>query len=167
MSPSQTASRPRRSPIIRLGNAIGGLFMLVGGPVAGYFLLNIVLEARRSINWPVVPGVIQDSHVENRSVLNHNAFCAVLTYTYRVGPSDFTGSRIRTSDGELPTADLASRELRGLSIGTSVAVYYDPAAPGSSVLKPGARWQEYALLIVPFVMLGMGFKACNAALNQR
>jgi hypothetical protein len=165
--PTITRAPRRVSPILRIGWTIGGLFLLAGGPISGYFLGNMVLEARRSATWPVVPGVVQDAHVEDRSALNHGAFYAVLAYTYRVGSNDFAGSRIRASDGELPTAESASSELVGLSVGTPVTVYYDPVAPESSVLKPGARWQEYALLMVPVVMFCLGLLALYGAFHRR
>lgn len=140
------------SPIVRFGIWMGALLMLISAPVSGYFLLQIFLKAKASQTWPSVPGVITKAEVADK----FGRFQADVSYTYTVDGRNLVGSRIRASDGEFNVRDGAVQALQGLAKGQQVNVYYDPSNPGYSLIQPGAGFQEYALLVVPFVMVGIG-----------
>ncbi len=142
-----------QSPIVRFGFAVGAFFCLVGGPISGYFLTMIFLEAQASGSWPAVSGTILKAEVGTTGV---DRYFADVRYNYRVGANEFTGSRIRASDGEFDVRDGAEQAIRGLSVGQAIPVFYNPTDPKQALLKPGVGFQEYALLLVPFIMFGFG-----------
>ena len=141
------------SPIVRFGIGLGAFICVVSAPISGYFLTRIFLEAQASSAWPSVMGTLTKAQVGEKSV---GRYFADVAYSYRVGTSEFTGFRVRASHGEYDIRDGAVQEIRGLTPGQQIAVFYDPANPRSAVLQPGAGFQEYTLLFVPLIMCGMG-----------
>src|SRR5688572_26282110 len=95
-------SNDGQSPIVRFGFAIAAFFCVVGGPISGYFLTKIFLEARASASWPSVSGTVTRAQVGNTGV---GRYFADVGYTYRVGEDEFTGSKVRASDGEYNARD--------------------------------------------------------------
>lgn len=83
-------------------------------------------------------------------------FFADVAYTYHVGDADLTGSRIGSSDREYNIRDGALQDIDGLTVGSPVGVFYNPANSRQSVLRPGVGFQEYAVFIAPIMMLSMG-----------
>jgi hypothetical protein len=145
------------SPIVRLGLWFLAFMLLVGAVVSGYFLTRLTLEARATADWPSVPGMVTKAEVAATSV---GRFYARVGYTYRVGEKDYTGSKLGGADGEYQMRDGAVQALRGLTVGETTPVYYNPSNPRQAVLKPGAGYQEYAMLIAPVFMLAIGVAAC-------
>jgi Protein of unknown function (DUF3592) len=141
------------SRIVRFGLAIAAFFFVVGGPISGYFLTRIFMEAKASASWPTVNGVVTKARVGKTAV---GRYFADVGYTYRVGDQEFTGSRIRPSDGEYNIRDGAVQAIHGLPVGKRIAVFYNPSDPRQAVIRSGAGFQEYALLLVPIVMLSFG-----------
>ena len=142
-----------RPPLVRFGRGIAAFLLIMSSPISGYFLTNIFLEARASASWPSVPGTITRAQIHDGGF---EQYSADVSYTYHVGTSDFTGSRIRASDGEYKQRDAAEKAIEGLTIGQSVQVFYNPIDATQSVLHAGAGFQEYALLCIPVVMFAAG-----------
>ena len=146
-------NEPSQSPIVRFGFGLGAFFLLIGGPISGYFLGRIFLEAKVSSTWPSVTGTITRAQVGETGV---GRYVADVAYSYRVGDREFTGSRIRTSDGEYRIRDGAVQAIDGLTVGRQLPVHYDPVNPRHSVLQAGAGFQEYVLLLIPVGMFVVG-----------
>ncbi len=146
-------SQDRQSRIVRFGFAIGALLLVMGGPISGYFLTRIFLEAKASATWPAVNGIIARVQVGETSA---GQFFPDVAYTYTVGTVVFTGTRIRTSDGEYAIRDGAVQAMQELTVGAPITVYYNPSNPRQSVIRNGAGWQEYVLLLVPVAMFAIG-----------
>lgn len=72
--------------------------------------------------------------VENRSV-----FRLSVKYRYAVDGKSYTGNRITASDNYQKTRSSANDVLKKYPVGGEVSVYYNPANPGSSVLKTGVN----------------------------
>ena len=142
-----------QSPIIRFGFGIAALFFVIGGPISGFFLGRIFLEAEASASWPSVVGTITKAQIGETEV---GRYFADVAYSYRVRDREFTGSRIRTSDGEYSVRDGAAQAIRGISVGKQIPVHYNPANPPQSVLQTGVGFQEYAILLAPVGMLILG-----------
>jgi hypothetical protein len=140
------------SPIVRFGSWMGAIIMLISAPVSGYFLFQIFLKAKASQDWPSVPGVITRAEVAGDET---GRYRADVSYTYSVGGRNLVGTRIRASDGEYNVRDGAVQAIQGLAKGQQINVYYDPSNPTYCLIQPGAGFQEYALLVVPAVMLGI------------
>ena len=150
--------------IVRLGFAVAGFFCMAASPVSGYFLTRIFLEARASASWPSVSGTVTKAQVGGAGL---GRYFADVSYTYRVGDNDFTGSRVRASDGEYDGPDGAVQDIRGLSAGQTVLVFYNPSDPRQALLKPGAGFQECALLFIPLLMFGFGLLSLCLLLRTR
>jgi hypothetical protein len=141
------------SPIVRFGVGVWAVMFLFAAPVSGFFLTRIFLDARDSATWPTVPGRLTRAQVGETAVRRYYVDVA---YTYRVGSREYVGTKVRASDGEYDRRAGAVRALRGLAAGQPVTVFYSPADPQRAVLRAGTGVQEYALLFVPVVMLGIG-----------
>jgi hypothetical protein len=141
------------SPIVRFGAGLAAVLFVIGGPVSGYFLTQILLEARASATWPSVMGKLTKVEVGETEV---GRYYSDVTYLYQVGERQFTGSRIRASDGEYNIRDGAVQAIDGLTVGAPVSVFYNPTNPQQAVLRPGAGVVEYLLLLVPVVMFAIG-----------
>jgi hypothetical protein len=146
-------TQTRRSPITRLGVALGATFLILGSFISGFVLLRIVMEARATEKWPTVDGRLSRARIAEVGVGRYRADVA---YDYEVNGQNYTGSRVRTSDGEYDARDGAAQAIQGLQAGQPVTVYYKPADPATSVLRAGAGFQEYALIAVPGIMFAMG-----------
>jgi hypothetical protein len=142
-----------QSSIIRFGFGLAAFIFLIGGPISGYFLGRIFVEAIMSATWPTTSGIVTKAQVGETGV---GRYFADVAYTYRVGDAVFTGSRIRASDGEYNIRDGAVQAIDNLTVGKQVPVYYNPASPRQSVLQAGAGFQEYVLLLVPVGMFVTG-----------
>ena len=141
------------SPIVRVGLGLVAFIFILAAPVSGYFLTKIFLEASATAHWPSAMGVLTKAQVAETGVGHYRADVA---YSYRVGANDLAGSRVRVSDGEYNIRDGAVQAIDGLTVGQPVSVFYNPSNPQQSVLRPGVGFQEWALLFVPVLMLGIG-----------
>jgi hypothetical protein len=146
-------SNDSQSSIVHFTLAVAALFGVAGSPISGYFLTKIFLEARASASWPSVSGTVTKAQVGSAGF---GRYFADVSYIYHIGGNDLTGTRVRASDGEYDGRDGAIQAIRGLSVGQTVLVFYDPSDPRQAVLRPGASFQEYALLVIPLLMFGSG-----------
>lgn len=141
------------SPIVQLGLLIFGGLLLLGAPVSGYFLGQIFLEAKASATWPPISGVITRAQVARTGTGRYSPDVA---YTYLVGGVAYEGTKVRASDGETNDSGSAARNIKGLTVGMTVPVHYNPADPSRSVLRTGVGFQEVALLVIPLLMATIG-----------
>jgi hypothetical protein len=142
-----------QSPIVRFGFGLAAFIFVIGGPISGFFLGRIFLEAKASAAWPAVIGTITRAEVGTTAV---GRYFADVAYTYYVGDAEFTGSKIRASDGECNIRDGAVQAIGDLTVGKQIPVFYNPSDPRKALLEPGAGCQEYVLLLVPAGMFVMG-----------
>jgi len=146
------APRNQRGFAATFGYIVAASFCL-SAPVSAFFLGRTFLEAKSSSEWPKVEGKLtraQASRTEGKR------FIADVEYIYSVDGHEFKGKRICASDCEWETPQAAALVLGKLSPGQRVPVFYNPADPQQSLLKPGAGFSEYALLGVPVVSLTLG-----------
>lgn len=145
--------RPRRHRMIGFILIVVGCVLLI--PV-GYQTLQ---SARESSHWPRTQGVIDRSVVEVVEQRDgSNMYFARIRYTYTVGDSQYTGTRIRfgTENAGTVSSDQAERLTRRYPVTQIVDVYYDPASPEIAVLERGPRMDAYVLLGVGVIALGVG-----------
>jgi len=153
-----------QSPIVLFGGGLIAFMFFISGPISGYFLGRIFLQARASATWPSVTGTLAKAQVGETAV---RRYFADVRYSYRVDNKDLTGSKVRASDGEYKVRDGAVQAIRGLTAGQPVEVFYNPSNPRMAVLCPGAGFQEYALLFVPVMISGIGVGAFWFLLRMR
>jgi hypothetical protein len=142
-----------QSPIVRFGRGLAVMILLLSGPISGYALVRIFLVARASAGWPTVPGQLTRAEVDATAA---GRYRAGVSYTYNLNGAQYIGNRIRASDGEFGFREGAEQQIQGLEPGQSVEVHYDPADPSRSVLRAGAGFQEYVLLMVPPTLFSLG-----------
>lgn len=142
-----------QSPFVRFGIALSAIAFIIAAPVSGYFLTRMFIDARVSASWPSVMGTLIRADTKTSP---GGKYSADVRYNYRVDGRDFVGSKVRLSDGNYKQRESVERMIRDLAPGQPVPVFYNPADPSIAVLQTGAGFQEYALLFVPVLMLGVG-----------
>jgi hypothetical protein len=145
-------AREQRGFVATYGYLLAAMFCL-SAPVSGFFLGRTFLEAKSSAQWPSVEGKVTRAQ---SSRTTGKRFIADVEYHYVVEGKEFKGNRICASDCEWETPQAATLVLGKLSPGQKVPIFYNPADPQQSMLKPGAGFSEYALLGVPVVALTLG-----------
>jgi hypothetical protein len=100
-------------------------------------------DARRSLRWPSVDGVVLTSGVESSEVPNDDdlgtvrKFTPAVTYSLSIGGAARRGTQIAVGMSNL-YSELAEAEqyARRYPVGRRVMVYYDPEGT-TSILEPG------------------------------
>lgn len=145
---------------------IGVSIMLI---VALYLLLpalSALLRARDSQKWPSVQGVLEHAWVETREYtqsVSHNqrfrvSYFPQVRYRYTVAGQTYEGGRINIGAQVGSSKRDAERILAPYPPGSTVEVFYDPAAPENAVLERGInKTPVYAglAMLALAVVLGM------------
>jgi hypothetical protein len=152
------------SAIVRFGAILGAGILLLSAPTSGFFLTKIFLEASASSRWPHVEGILEKSEVKDISLGPRRRYEADVLYSYHVAGVAYQGNRVRMSDGEVDQREAIEDLLKDLVVGNRVAVYYDPKRKSQSVLRPGAGFQEWFLLLVPVGIFVWGVITMRRAL---
>ncbi len=108
------------------------IFLAVGIATATYSLWSCLL-AYQAGRWPSVPGVVVSDTCEvagNRTSARHTRYRYVVGASSYVSDREHFGLRIATDSC-----------VANLQPDQAVVVYYDPADPAQSVLKPG-EWRQ-------------------------
>lgn len=139
---------------LRFVYLVSGLFLVVTAGFVAYSSWQGLQEAMASSHWPSVPGRITSS---GTVILTgrHGSEGADIHYTYAVGAKRFNGSRLEVVDYSANTSH-ATDAVAEFQEGRDVPVYYDPARPERSVLRPGATWFAYTLPVLAVVMVLFG-----------
>jgi hypothetical protein len=114
---------------------------------AAILVIRLVVIGRMSLRWPTAQGQVVSLLITTIGGGPHRTttFRPSIRYRYRVEDKDYEGSRIALqigamgirADDALSQAG-AAKVLEGYFPGGAVAVRYNPACPGYSLLKPGA-----------------------------
>lgn len=160
-SPSKKKGKPALSKralvIIAAVLFTGGLAFLV-------LALLLGIQSAETLRWQETRGIITGSrlHSEYRAKSISNYAVQVL-YSYDVDGNRFEGNQYSTSStaltGASPNAKTAWYEYHNSAVykpyqkGSTVKVYYDPASPKNSVLKPGITWVVWYLTAAGAVLV--------------
>jgi hypothetical protein len=124
----------------------------------GFVLVNAWRQLRAK-GFSIVRGTITDSRVtEDTDSEGGRTYGVEVQYVYTVEEQPYTGDRLRY--GETSSNDrYAHTTVADLPIDKAVDVYYDPADPAESLLRPGLEGSDLfmGLFLTPFnvVMLGV------------
>lgn len=103
--------------------------------------------------WSTVSGQITQSEIEVSRGRFDKFYTPRVSYEYRVNGVTYSGSRLVFGDASF-TSEASARERAGsLQVGNQVKVYYNPRAPGQSVLEPGVGFWT----LVPTILFGVTF----------
>jgi hypothetical protein len=149
------------------GNSRGGiLFGLVIGlifTVLGYFVTftfgkPILDQARASVQWPKVPGVITRSVLAtSRSKKKKTMYSFDVEYRYEVAGEELVCNNVYFGGDFSSSSSAGANEVvRRYPVGAKVDVAYDPNNPVNAVLEPGAHWQSYILYGIGLAFLVVG-----------
>lgn len=131
--------------------------------ICSYF----ILLSKRGANWPGAIGTILSSEVEmtieksdplsKGDVYGGRRFNLIIKYEYSAGGNKYQSSRLSYSgEGVYFTPEDAKREQAKFPVGQQVEVYYNPAEPGTAVLKVGNMTRLCLALVFGIIILGVG-----------
>ena len=109
----------------------------------GFYKYNM---GKESMAWTSAKGTITYSHAAPHRGDSGQKYLPSVKYTYIVDGNAYTGRRITSSDVFQRNLGSAKDILKKYPIGGEVAVYYDPADPGTSLLEIGIKRNIYVLL---------------------
>jgi len=130
--------------------------------LAGLFFLQKAGKdwgrARRSLRWPHVEGVVEETWVRIERDATRDPgdpqqafYYPCVRYRYQVNGQTYTGERIHAGATEgWPTRGAAEEVLQPYPQGTTVRVYYDPRNPAEALLEPGNAGSVWVLLVFGF-----------------
>ena len=139
---------------LRVAYLVAGIFLVCAAGFTAYASSRSLVEARASTHWPTVPGRITSAKTVF-IVGRHGSSGPDIRYTYAVGGRQFAGSRLEVVTYSANTS-YASDAVAEFQEGAEVPVHYDPAHPGSSVLRTGANWVAYAIPVLSIVLIVFG-----------
>ena len=130
------------------------LLFVVAAALATWFGMRL-MQARATQNWKTADATIVKSAVVPPGRGGGLARVEV-SYRYRLYDVDYTGTRLGYSDNGERAQGEAEALADALKPNKMVPVFYDPLAPASSVLFPGARTSDYTAFWMPAVLLAIG-----------
>jgi hypothetical protein len=139
---------------LRFVYLLAGIFLVCAAGFTAYTSSRALAEARASGAWPSVPGTVTSS----KTVWipgSHGSTGEDIRYTYSVGANRFNGNRLEVVSYSSNTSH-ASDAVAEFQEGANVPVYYDPAHPQSSVLRPGATPMAYGIPLISAMMILFG-----------
>jgi hypothetical protein len=162
LPPAVSVSRQRTCGNIMVRLLYGLVFLGVGIFVLVWGFKNLK-HARTSVSWSSVSGMIVASDVEQMTSRTSSGgeeirYVPRIRYEYKVDGIRYASGRISFGGRTLhKSPDAAEAELADFPVGKAVPVYHDPAAPSSSVLKPGVSGSVYLVFAggLLFILLGL------------
>lgn len=130
-----------------------------------------VAEAKASLAWPSVPGVVRESKVAakaddiGRSASSGRwtkdstpryVYQAAVAYEYEVNGKKYSGTRIAVGDLWRGDRSVVVEIVGRYPCGCSVSVFHDPENPSACVLEPGVRGQTWFLSAIGAVFMAVG-----------
>jgi hypothetical protein len=130
-------SRPKRQSAAQEKRSFWEVLMILAFPgvfiAAGLALLWAGSaewrHARASASWPTAPGAVEKSY----SIVDRRARHVHIVYSYEVQAVLYRSGRVAFGSY---SPEAGRRWLKQYPVGASVAVYFDPENPATSVLEP-------------------------------
>jgi len=127
-----------------------GLFV-VAGLLATLWGFRVIVMARKTLQWPSVDGIIEESKVSSDS----NDLLPHIKYCYSVEQQTFR--QVLEFSGDItPSQEFAKSYVDKYPVGARVQVYYNPADPEIATLEPGLGKGDWLVLAIGLGMLVMG-----------
>jgi|SRR5262245_276670 len=144
--------------------ALFGLLFIGIGVALVYWARRARAEARHSLSWPSVEGVIVSSGIEGKEFQESDnpgtvvRYRPAVTYSFKVRGMERKGTDIAVGLNNLFwEMSIAEKRAARYPVGAKVRVYYDPSG-AACVLEPGNR--ESANTVV---RMGVGFAVLGGA----
>ena len=112
---------------------------LIGGMgISGGFALK-AFRAWQTLDWEEGSAEMLSSGVGAPDGPRSRCYPPRAAYSYSAEGKQFTGQRVRATDGCVSESELTEFQAE-FKKGDTVDVYYDPARPSEAVLQPGRLW---------------------------
>lgn len=128
----------------------------------GLAALLFCLAYRRRLNranaWPVVPGEIVESRVEERGSLDSSptrrTYVPIVEYRYTVGDNSYASRQVAIGLVVSGSRAIAERVVGRYPVGAKVEVHFDPANPSEAALENPTRasWTLLGIAAVCFAI---------------
>lgn len=148
---------------LRVALIFSGILTL-GGVALVLFGISFLKDANASKNWPVAPGQVQSTRPQrSTSSRKYNPpYHYAVTYRYEVAGIAYSNNRYSLGDG--PTAskrfqskgEAIAAARKDYPVGQTIDIYYNPAEPSSSVIKPGVSFGTLVPLVMGCIFLPSG-----------
>ncbi|WP_306224765.1 DUF3592 domain-containing protein [Bosea beijingensis] len=119
------------------------LFAAGFGLAALVFFLAYRRHLRRANAWPVVPGEIVESRVEERGSLDsgptRRTYVPIVEFRYEVGGQSYASRQVAVGLAVSGSRSVADRVTGRYPLGAKVEVHYDPANPSDAALENPTR----------------------------
>lgn len=133
------------------------LMWVLVGSIGMFSTARETLAIQGSESWPSVQGQVIDSMVQTRSSRKGTTYAPQITYTYAVNGTPYSGTRQQARNPVMSSQQEAQSYLQAYPVNAKIQVFYQPADPQNSVLKPGLVTTDYLIMLLPglFVLLGL------------
>ena len=139
--------------------------LILGGAILIIVDGRNIQEGLTRKKWPTVEGQIISS-----DVVGGRIFQPEVGYSFTVDQKSYMGN----TDLKVPyfgpssaRKEVAYKTVADYQVGSKVDVFYNPADPEESYLKPGATWDQYTRLSLGTLFYGLGvFGLCTYFLGN-
>lgn len=146
----------RLAMVIKIVRAVAVLF-LAGGIVFMWMGANRVKEAKSTLSWPAVTGLVKESKMVTKPAgKNGVSYGASVLYSYSVNGKGFEGDRLSVDRDWKNNPQKPLETLKKYPPGSETKVYFNPDQPGQAVLVPGATTGSWLFFIIGFAFLVSG-----------
>ncbi len=144
------------SPATRAALRVWAWAFILAAALLGSFLGREFLARRAVSAWPATTGTLTQADAVGVFSGGSSKYRIDVEYTYQVDGRPYRGDRLTAGDAYFRDLRSAQAALRGLEPGRPVTVYYDPADPTRSVLRPPSPARQILLFALPLLMAGAG-----------
>lgn len=136
---------------------LGTLFLVGGWSVVTLWGKPTLQNAKESVEWPTVKGVVTESKVSSHSGDGSTTYSANIIYRYSVNNTLIHSERVWFGDNySTSNRSMFTKIVQKYPVGKEVTVYYKPDDEFISVLEPGPVTSSYIGNFVGWVLLAIG-----------
>ena len=111
------------------------------GLLAAIWGWRIILNGRRSLDWPSVEGVITESSHNSQTLLPD------ISFSYTIAGSQLQSSILFAGDIS-PSEEFSQSYIKNFPVGKEVQVYYEPDNPSQVTLEPGPKKGDAIVFVI-------------------
>lgn len=127
-----------------------GLFVITG-VFTTLWGLRVMVSARRSLEWPVVEGTIEESRLSS----DEFDLLPSIKFSYQVNQHSYQQS-LKFPGDVTPTKEFAQSYVDKYPQGSTVQVFYNPEKPENATLEPGSGRGDWLILAIGLGMVIIG-----------
>lgn len=127
-----------------------GLF-IIGGFGAVLWGWIIFVKARKTLRWPMVEGVIEQSAPTSKA----NDLLPYIQFRYTVAAHIYQRT-LEFPDNTNPSPELATSYAKKYPVGAKISVYYNPEQPNQATLEPGLARGDWMIPALGIAAIALG-----------